>query len=145
MGTEDLKLHAEERRAAQQAKLESGQSQRDAQLSMVSQKAQLADQRLADEAEMEKEQLYHDAALAQSTAKASALLDAERQKLELEQARNAEQLKMMREMKELGVDLTKVLVSQHEQPDRVIKLDTGGAASAGAAPKGLLSALQLNI
>ena len=81
---------------------------------------------------------------AQARAKAEAELETEKRKWELEQSRMSEQLGMMREMKGLGVDLTKVLVSQHEQPDRVIKLDTGsGTPSAGK--QGLLGALQLNL
>jgi len=47
-------------------------------------------------------------------------------------------------MKAMGVDLTKVLVSQHEAPDKVIKLDTG-AAPAAEGKKSLLSAIQLNL
>jgi len=142
---EDIRLHAEERRAVQQGKLESGQAEQRAQVSMVSQKAKLAEQQLIDEAAIQKEHRRHEADLAQMRAKADAEIETERRKHELEQARNAEQLQMMREMKALGVDLTKVLVSQHEQPDRVIKLDTGGDGSASAGKRGLLGALQLNL
>jgi len=142
---EDLRLHAEERRAEQQAKLETDKAQQRAQLSMVSQKASLAEQRLVDEAAVEKERLAHEAELAQVRAKAETELEVEKRKFELEQSRMGEQLSMMREMKGLGVDLTKVLVSQHEQPDRVIKLDTGSAGSAATGKQGLLSALQLNL
>lgn len=71
-------------------------------------------------------------------------MKAEQAKLQLKQASNAEQLQMMRSMKELGVDLTKVIVSQHEQPNRVIKLDTSGN-DASTDGKRLLGALQLNV
>ena len=66
------------------------------------------------------------------------------QQLAEQQAHSAELLATMREMKAMGVDLTKVLVSQHEAPDKVIKLDTG-AAPAAEGKKSLLSAIQLNL
>lgn len=135
----DIQLHAEQRRAKQQAELEACQASAQAELSMLARRAALAEAQLAE-----------DAASANATRLREAELDAERARLELERARNAEQLSMMRSMKDLGVDLTKVLVSQHEQPDRVIKLDTGtggnAAANAAAVPgKGLLGALHLNL
>jgi len=122
----DAALAAETRRAAQQAELETGQAQQRAQLSMVSVKAQLAERRLQDEAEIERQ------------ARAA------EQRLAEQQAHSAELLATMREMKAMGVDLTKVLVSQHEAPDKVIKLDTG-AAPAAEGKKSLLSAIQLNL
>jgi len=69
----------------------------------------------------------------------------------VEKARNEEQLRVMREMNSLKVDLTKVLVSQQPHVDSVIKLDTGAgsrpesSATAAAAGKGLIGALQLNL
>jgi len=142
----DIQLHAEQRRAKQQAELESSQASMKAELSMVSRKARLAEEQLSDEAAAEKARRRHEAEVTQLQATREAELKAERARFELETARNAEQLQMMRSMKELGVDLTKVLVSQHEQPDRVIKLDTGGGGGSTAAPKpGLLGALQLNL
>jgi len=93
---------------------------------MVSVKAQLAERRLQDEAEIERQ------------ARAA------EQRLAEQQAHSAELLATMREMKAMGVDLTKVLVSQHEAPDKVIKLDTG-AAPAAEGKKSLLSAIQLNL
>ena len=59
--------------------------------------------------------------------------------------------RVMREMNSLKVDLTKVLVSQQPHVDSVIKLDTGAgsrpesSATAAAAGKGLIGALQLNL
>ena len=84
-------------------------------------------------------------------SKAAAEAEIEAKKLEVEAARNAEQLRMMREMKALSVDITKVLVSQQPHFDNVIKLDAGGKAEGAKADgkpeagKGLLGALQLNL
>ena len=60
------------------------------------------------------------------------------------------QLRVMREMEKMSVDITKVLVSQHVQPDNLIRLETGapgegGKAAAAKDGKGLLGALQLNL
>lgn len=147
---EDLQLEGEQRRAAKQAELETEQQRLKAELSLAAQQAAIAEQRLADEARLEQEQAAHEAELQRNRAAAAALLEQKAQELELEQRKDEEQLRMMREMKSLGVDLTKVLVSQHEQPDRVLKIDTGSAGSGfGSAKadgaKGLLGALQLNL
>lgn len=66
-------------------------------------------------------------------------------KLDLEVQRNAETLKVMQRMKELGVDLTKILVAQHEVPDKVIKLDAGENGASGLQAKGLMNALRLHM
>ena len=68
----------------------------------------------------------------------------------MEAARNEEQLRMMKEMKALSVDITKVLISQQPHFDNVIKLDAGGGKAEARADgkevgRGLLGALQLNL
>jgi len=145
----DMKLAAETRRAAQQAELETSQAKQQADLSMVSMRAKIAEDRLVDEAAAEKLAKKCEAEMTVMRAQGEAELEVEAKKLELEKQRNAEMLSMMREMKNLGVDVTKVLVAQHEQPDKVIKLDTGGAAATGGGggdhAKGLMSALRLHI
>ena len=102
---------------------------------------------MADDAAIEKARRQHEAGLEQERAAREASLAHEKREIELMQARNAEQLQMMEKMHKLGVDLTKVLVSQHEQPDRVIKLETNGGegAKGGENVKGLLGALRLNL
>merc|ERR1719197_2445032 len=107
-----------------------------------------------EEADVARERTKHQAMIEQEKATQDAALSYEQRKIDLLKARNAEQLEMMRSMHALGVDLTKVLVSQHEQPDRVIKLDTGGAGNAkhtggkgggASGGQGLFGALQLNL
>jgi len=143
----DMKLASETRRAAQQAELETGQAEQKAQLSMVSMRNRLAEKKLADDADAERQAAAREAALADMRAKAEAEHGVEQRRFELEKARNAETVSVMRQMKDLGVDLTKVLVSQHEQPDKVIKLDTGSAGSgADSEPtKSMMNALRLHI
>jgi len=142
---EDIRLHAEQRRAAKQADLEAEQQRSRADLSLATQKAKITEQQLLDEAALAKAQRRHEAEMGELKIKADVQMAADKQKFELEQQRNAELLRMMKEMKGINVDLTKVLVAQHEQPDRVIKLDTGSGSDDKAKSKSLLSALQLNI
>lgn len=152
----DIELAAKQRRAAQTAELAASEAKQRAELSLVSRKATLHEQQMADEAAIEKAKRQHKASLEQERAEREASLAHEKREIELMQARNAEQLAMMERMHKLGVDLTKVLVSQHEQPDRVIKLETntsgdkqaeGGAVpmGGGGSKQGLLGALQLNL
>jgi len=161
----DMELHAKQKRAAQQAELSTNEAQQKADLSMMAQKSKIAERQMVEEAEImraaqqheaeiSRAAQQHEAQLSQSKAAREAELEYERQKVELLKARNAEQLEMMKSMHTLGVDLTKVLVSQHEQPDRVIKLDTGGAGNAkhtggkgggASGGQGLFGALQLNL
>jgi len=140
----DMKLAAETRRAAQQAELETSQAEQQAGLSMVSRRAMLAERKLVDDAEEEKLARAREAELEALRAKGDAELAVDMKKLELEAQRNEATLSMMREMKAMGIDLTKVLVAQHEQPDKVIKLDTGSATTP-ADSKGLMNALRLHI
>jgi len=140
----DMKLAAETRRAAQQADLETSQAEQQAGVSMVSMRAKLAERKLVDDSEAERLARSKEAELEALRAKGEAELAVEAKKLELEAQRNAATLRMMQEMKQMGVDLTKVLVAQHEQPDKVIKLDTGNGAGSGDA-KGLMNALRLHV
>lgn len=146
----DLRLASEQHRAAREAELQIEQARLAADISLSTQKAKLAEQALVDRAEQERKQLAHEAEVAELRAKGEAELALERQRVELEVARNEEQLRVMREMEKMSVDITKVLVSQHVQPDNLIRLETGapgegGKAAAAKDGKGLLGALQLNL
>ena len=148
---EDLRLNAEQRRAAKEAELAMEQARLKAEVSLTSQKASLAERALQAEAELERNRVKHEAEMVQARREAEAEAEAEARTIELEKARNEEQLRMMREMQALGVDLTQVLVSQHEIPGNVIRLETGDGAKTetsqgqAQAGRGLLGALQLNL
>mmetsp|Transcript_26382 Transcript_26382/g.61572 ORF Transcript_26382/g.61572 Transcript_26382/m.61572 type:complete len:370 (-) Transcript_26382:469-1578(-) len=147
----DLRLAAEQQRMTKEAQLKVEQARLESDISLSTQKAKLAEQRLIDEAEQERARLQQDTAIAELRAKGAAEAEIEAKRLEVETARNAEQLRVMREMKALQVDITKVLVAQQPHVDSVIKLDTGSSSStkldhkASAAGKGLIGALQLNL
>ena len=129
----DLRLDAERARASRQAALETENAKLRAEISLKSREAQLAEEKLVAEAHLATEQV----------------------KLDLQRARNAEVLSAMRAMKEMEVDLTRVLVSQHEHPDRVLRIEqqqaphgsTAAAKSpeAGSVGGDLLSGLQLQL
>jgi len=139
----DMNLAAEMRRAKQQAELETTHTEQQAQVSMVSQRAKLAEEKLVGDAAAERRALEHQQQIAIDKAKSDAELEVEEKQLELEKRRNEETLKMMREMKAMGVDLTKVIIAQHEAPEKVIRLDTG--ASPPADSKSLMNALRLHL
>ena len=151
----DLRIAAEQQRAAKEAELQIEQARLAAEISLSQQKAKLAEQALVDEAERERAQRQHETAMAELRAKGEAEAEVERRKFEVERQRNEEQLRVMKEMKTLSVDITKVLVAQHEVPGNLIRLETagdkGGAAAvatgggADGTGKGLLGALQLNL
>jgi len=147
----DLRLSAEAQRAAKEAELKIEQARLAAEISLSQQKAKLAEQALVDQAEQDRARQKLEAELHASREQGNATIEIETRKLEVEQARNVEQLRMMKEMKSLNVDITKVLVSQHQTPDNLIRLETLGGATkenlthADAGKKGLLGALQLNL
>merc|ERR1719240_1812553 len=114
----------------------------------MKQKATFEKDKLVLEQSLESMRQKNEMEMAQLREKRDAEIAYEVKKLELEASRNEEQLRMMREMKALGVDLTQVLVSQQEQPSSVIKFasDDGAKKSAAqAGGKGILGALQLNL
>jgi len=45
--------------------------------------------------------------------------------IEFTRQTNENQVKFLSKMKEMGVDLTKYLVSQYQNPEKVIRIDTG--------------------
>jgi len=137
----DMELDAARRRATKEAELEAERARTAADLALLKDKAQMAKNKLLLEEQLESARQKHEAELARVREKEAAQLEVEQKKVELEHARNAEQLHMMREMKGLGVDLTQVLVSQQEQASSVIKL----ASDSRADKKGILGALQLNL
>merc|ERR1719473_2284806 len=148
----DLRLVAEQQRAAKEAELQIEQARLAAEISLSQQKAKLAEQALVDAAEQERARALHETAIAELRAKGNAEVELETRKLDVERQRNEEQLRMMREMKALNVDLTQVLISQNDVPGNLIRLETAGAGGAGeGAPnkaeggKGILGALQLNL
>lgn len=147
----DLKLAAEQARAEKQAELELGQARLKAELALSAKRAALEQERLEDEARRAQEKARHEARLAEQRELDTAALERDKQRLELERQRNAEQLRALGAMNEMGVDVTKVLVSQHEHPDRVIRLDTGASRDAKADGSGqglvggLLGGLQLHL
>ena len=148
----DLRLAAEQQRMTKEAQLKVEQSRLEADISLRAQKAKLEEQTLIDTAAQERARLQQETAVAELRAKAAAEAEIEAKKLEVEAARNEEQLRVMREMKSLNVDITKVLISQQPHVDSVIKLDTGKGTDGGkpgdkgADPgKGLIGALQLNL
>jgi len=151
----DLRLAAEQQRMTKEAALKVEQARLDAEISLSQQKAKLEQQTLVDSAEQERARLLHETAIAELRTKAAAEAEIEAKKLEVEKQRNEEQLRVMREMKSLSVDITKVLVSQQPHVDSVIKLDTGNGSSSSkgdgkagtpdAPGKGLIGALQLNL
>jgi len=51
--------------------------------------------------------------------------------IEFKKLSNENQLKYFGRMKEMGVDLTKYLVAQYQNPDKVIRIDSGTSADAG--------------
>jgi len=145
----DLRLAAEQQRMAKESELKVEQARLEADISLTQQRAKLAEQALIDTAEQERARLQQETAVAELRARGEAEAEIETKKLEVETARNEEQLRVMREMNALKIDITKVLVSQTPHADSVIKLDTGGSASgvkpAAAAGKGLIGGLQLNL
>jgi len=143
----DMELDAARRRATKEAELEAERARTSADLALLKDKAQMAKNKLLLEEQLESARQKHEAELARLREKEAAQLEFEQKKIELEHARNAEQLHMMREMKGFGVDLTQVLVSQQEQVSSVIKLasDHGGMKTPAAEKKSVLGALQLNL
>ena len=149
----DLRIAAEQQRAAKEAELQIEQARLAAEISLSQQKAKLAEQALVDDAERERATRSHGTAMAELRAQGEAETEVERRKFEVERQRNEEQLRVMKEMKALSVDITKVLVAQHEVPGNLIRLETDGGRGGGAAiatggsepGKGLLGALQLNL
>jgi len=145
----DLRLAAEQQRMAKESELKVEQARLEADISLTQQRAKLAEQALIDTAEQERARLQQETAIAELRGRGEAESEIEAKKLEVETARNEEQLRVMREMKALQVDITKVLVAQTPHADSVIKLDTGGSSGAAkpaaAAGKGLIGGLQLNL
>lgn len=139
----DMRLDAERARATRQAELEIEQARTRAELSRQAKEAMLAEAQMAHEAEMRAE-----------AARAEATLAAEERRLELARNKNAVIVNNLREMQAIGIDLTQVLVSQHQHPDKVLRIETAGKASevktpggsgAGSEGLGLLSGLQLQL
>jgi len=145
----DLKLAAEQQRQTKEAQLKVEQTRLAAEISLKQQEAKLKEQALVDEAERERMRLRQEADVRALKEKGDA-------EVAIEQARNEEQLRVMKEMKGLSVDITKVLVAQHHQVDSVTRLEvapTGtnagreavGSEAEGSRGKGLIGALQLNL
>jgi len=140
---QDMRLDAERARAARQAELEIEQARTRAELSRQAKEAMLAEAHMAHEAEMRAE-----------AARAEATLAAEERRLELTRNKNTAIVSNLREMQAIGIDLTQVLVSQHQHPDKVLRIETAGKAAAAKTPGsggvdteglGLLSGLQLQL
>jgi len=56
----------------------------------------------------------------------------EEAEIEFKKQNNENQIKYFARMKEMGVDLTKYLVAQYQNPDKVIRIDSGSAPADGA-------------
>lgn len=140
----DLRLAAEQHRSTKEAQLKVEQTKLAAEISLKQQEAKIAEQRLVDSAEQERAKAQHEAAMAKLREQGEA-------EIAIEKARNDEQLRVMADLKDRGVDLTKVLVAQHYQSDSTIRLETVGAAGNARPPaadgkgKGMIGALQLNL
>jgi len=139
----DMRLAAEQQRSAKEAQLKVEQTRLAAEISLKQQEAAIAEQRLVDSAAQERAKAEHETAVAKLREQGEA-------EVAIEKARNEEQLRVIREMKAQGVDITKVLVAQHHQSDNTIRLETGtspgpSTSQAESKGKGLIGALQLNL
>ena len=139
----DLRLAAEQQRSAKEAQLKVEQTRLAAEISLKQQEAAIVEQRLVDTAAQERTKAEHETAVAKLREQGEA-------EVAIEKARNEEQLRVMREMKAQGVDITKVLVAQHHQSDNTIRLETGVSPGVSAPQlegkgRGLIGALQLNL
>ena len=144
----DMTVDAERKRATKEAELEAERTRQAMEIALMKQKAQFEKDKLILEQSLSTARQKNEAEMATLREKREAEVAYENEKIALEKARNEEQLRMMREMKNLGVDLTQVLVSQQEQPSNVIKLSGDNDAARKAAAqggKGILGALQLNL
>jgi hypothetical protein len=116
-----LKLEAETERQAQElADLKlTRESERDAQRRQM--------QRAQTEHELQLKQLQHNAELGRKDAaqKQEVAYQRDLKKVELEhlEAEDSERLRFLREMQGLQVDLTRYLVAQYQNPDRLIRVD----------------------
>ena len=78
-------------------------------------------------------EMKHDETMRQQRVELEAELDAQRRRTELtveeRRAANAEQLNLWQQMRTMEVDLTRYLVAQYQNPDRLIRI----AGEAGNA------------
>jgi len=78
--------------------------------------------------------MEHEQKLRAGQLDADAEFDRRRREIELEVGRereiNAEKAAFMERMKGCEVDLTRYLVAQYQHPDRLIRIDGGGAPAA---------------
>ncbi|MCU0879263.1 MAG: hypothetical protein MUF06_15880 [Pirellulaceae bacterium] len=105
----DLKLAREAERDEQRREMERAQTEHEVEIEKLQSTGQLARRE-----ETQKQELAH-----QRELKAVEIAHLE--------AKNTERLRLLREMQTLDIDLTRYLVSQHQHPDRLIRVD--GVAS----------------
>ena len=72
------------------------------------------------------EQVNHAQAIDQESKKEEAKIETRKKMLELEKLTNQEELNKLDKMKQMGVDLTKVLVAECRNPDKSYRFESGG-------------------
>jgi len=82
-------------------------------------------QKQQDEHRREMEQVNHAQEIDQESKKEEAKIETRKKMLELEKLTNQEELDKLDKMKEMGVDLTKVLVAECRNPDKSYRFDGG--------------------
>ena len=83
-------------------------------------------QKQQDEHRREIEQVNHAQAIDQESKKEEAKIETRKKMLELKKLTNQEELNKLDKMKQMGVDLTKVLVAECRNPDKSYRFESGG-------------------